>query len=67
MKSKRKKDEKLHSVKLSAARPKLHRMRSRIDGQVRIMTMLGKGVVLASWSWQQGPSELERSYPASLQ
>jgi hypothetical protein len=30
------------------------------------MTMLAKGVVLASWSLQQGPSELGRSYPASL-
>ncbi len=28
--------------------------------------MLGKGVVLASWSSQQGLSELGRSYPASL-
>jgi len=66
MKSKEKRMRKLHSVKLSATRPKPHRMRSRIDGQVRIMTMLGKGVVLASWSLQQGLSELGRSYPASL-
>ncbi len=28
--------------------------------------MLGKGVVLASWSLQQRLSELGRSYPASL-
>jgi hypothetical protein len=65
MKSKEKRMRKLRSEKLSAPRPKLHRMRSRIDGQVRIMTML-KGVVLASWSLQQGLSELGRSYPASL-
>jgi hypothetical protein len=36
MKSKEKRMRKLRSVKLSAPRPKLHRMRSRIDGQVRI-------------------------------
>jgi hypothetical protein len=66
MKSKEKRMRKLRSVKLSAPRPKLHRMRSRIDGQVRIMTMLGNGVVLASRSLQQGLSELGRSYPASL-
>jgi hypothetical protein len=60
MKSREKRMRKLRSAKLSAPRPKLHRMTSRIDGQ--IMTMLGKGA--ASWSLQQGLSELGRSYPA---
>jgi hypothetical protein len=65
MKSKEKRMRKLRSVKLSAPRPKLHRMRSRIDGPVRIMPMLGKGVVLASWGLQQGLSELGMSYHAA--
>jgi hypothetical protein len=54
MKSKEKRMRKLRSEKLSAPRPKLHRMRSRIDGRVRMMPMLGNGVVLASWSLQEG-------------
>jgi hypothetical protein len=64
MKSREERMKKLRSAKLSAPHPKLHRTRSRIDGQ--IMTMLGKGAVFASWSLQQGLSELGRSYPASL-
>jgi hypothetical protein len=64
MKSREERMRKLRSEKLSAPNPKLHRMRSRIDGQ--IMKMLGKGAVFASWSLQQGLSELGRSYPASL-
>jgi hypothetical protein len=64
MKSREERMRKLRSEKLSAPHPKLHRMRSRIDGQ--IMKMLGKGAVFASWSLQQGLSELGRSYPASL-
>jgi hypothetical protein len=42
MKSKEKRMRKRRSVKLSAPHLKLHRMTSRINGQVRIMTMLGK-------------------------
>jgi hypothetical protein len=64
MKSREERMRKLRSAKLSAPHRKLQRMRSRIDGQ--IMTMLGKGAVLASWSLQQGVSESGRSYPASL-
>ena len=63
MKSREKRMRKLHSAKLSAPRPKLHRMTSRIDGQVRIMTMLGKGVVLAPLSLQHAQSESGRSFP----
>jgi hypothetical protein len=57
MKSREERMRKLRSEKLSAPHPKLLRMRSRIDGQ--IMTMLGKGAVFASWTLQQGLSELE--------
>jgi hypothetical protein len=54
MKSKEKRMRKLRSERLNARRRKLHRMRSRIDGRVRIMPMLGNGVVLASRSLQEG-------------
>jgi hypothetical protein len=54
---------KLSSAKLSAPRPKLRQMTSRINGQVRIMTMLGKDVVLASLSLQHGQTESVNSYP----
>jgi hypothetical protein len=66
MKSREKRMRKLRSAMLSVPRPKLHRTTSRINGQVRITAMLGKGVVLASLSLQQGLSEVGRSYPASL-
>jgi hypothetical protein len=54
MKSKEKRMRKLRSERLNAPRRKLHRMRSRIDGRVRIMPMLGNGVVIASRSLQEG-------------
>jgi hypothetical protein len=54
MKSREKRMRKRRCVKLSAPHPKLHRMTSRINGQVWIMTMLGKNVVLASLNLQDG-------------
>jgi hypothetical protein len=50
----KKKMRKLRSAKLSATRPKLHQMTSRFNRQVRIMTVLGKDVVLASLSLRHG-------------
>ena len=52
MKSREKRMRKPRSVKLSAPRPKLQRMTSRISGQMRITTMLDKYGVLASLTLQ---------------
>lgn len=52
MKSREKRMRKRRSVRLSAPRPKLRRMTSRISGQVRITTMLDKYGVLASLTLQ---------------